>query len=80
MPELFASMFPDSKVTADCLMKDRKLSYVIAHRTGYFFAHKLVKNVFKAQSYSFSMKPLLMKYGNNLIYTSGTGANVSRIL
>lgn len=52
MPELFAAMFPDSKVAADYAMKDRKLSYVVSHGTGHFFVRELVKDVLKAPSYS----------------------------
>ncbi|CAF3906784.1 unnamed protein product [Rotaria sp. Silwood1] len=52
IPELFASMFPDSKIAADYAMKDRKLSYVISHGTGHFLLRELVKDVNKAPSYS----------------------------
>ncbi|CAF2034039.1 unnamed protein product [Rotaria magnacalcarata] len=52
IPELFASMFPDSKVAADYAMKDRKLSYVVSHGTGYFFIRELIKDVLKAPAYS----------------------------
>jgi hypothetical protein len=52
MPELFTSMFPDSKIAADYAMKDRKLSYVVSHGTGHFFVRELVKDVNKAPSYS----------------------------
>jgi len=52
IPELFTLMFPDSKVAADYAMKDRKLSYVMSHGTGHFFARELVKDVLKAPSYS----------------------------
>ncbi|CAF3008436.1 unnamed protein product [Rotaria sp. Silwood2] len=52
IPELFAAMFPDSKVAADYAMKDRKVSYILSHGTGYFFARELVKDVLKAPAYS----------------------------
>ncbi|CAM4933136.1 unnamed protein product [Rotaria socialis] len=51
IPELFASMFPDSKVAADYAMKDRKLSYVVSHGTGSFFIRELIKDVLKAPAY-----------------------------
>ena len=52
IPELVASMFPDSKIAADYAMKDRKISYVISHGTDHYFVHELVKNVNKARCYS----------------------------
>ena len=52
IPELFASMFPDSKIAADYAMKDRKISYVISHGTGHYFVRELIKDVNKAPSYS----------------------------
>ncbi|CAF4034203.1 unnamed protein product [Rotaria sordida] len=52
IPELFTSMFPDSKIAADYAMKDRKLSYMISHGTGHYFVRELVKDVNKAPSYS----------------------------
>ncbi|CAF2442928.1 unnamed protein product [Rotaria sp. Silwood2] len=52
IPELFTSIFPDSKIATDYVMKDRKLSYMISHGTGHYFVRELVKDVNKAPSYS----------------------------
>ncbi|CAF1297097.1 unnamed protein product [Rotaria sp. Silwood1] len=52
LPEIFRSMFPDSQIAADYSLRQRKLSYVISHGTGYYFTNELIKDVRKAYGFS----------------------------
>lgn len=52
LPEVFLSMFPDSQIAADYSLRQRKLSYVLSHGTGYYFINELIKDVRKAHGFS----------------------------
>ena len=52
LPEIFRSMFSDSSIAADYSLRSRKLSYVISHGTGFYFANELIKDVRKAHGFS----------------------------
>jgi hypothetical protein len=52
LPETFRYMFPDSQIARDYSLRPRKLSYVVAHGTGYYFTNELIKDVRKAYGYS----------------------------
>ncbi|CAF1138765.1 unnamed protein product [Rotaria magnacalcarata] len=52
IPQLFALMFPDSRIAADLAKKDCQVSYVMVHGTAQFFVHELVKDVLGAPAYS----------------------------
>jgi hypothetical protein len=52
LPEIFRSMFPDSQIAIDYSLRQRKLSYIISHGTGYYFTNELIKDVRKAYGFS----------------------------
>ncbi|CAF2878991.1 unnamed protein product [Rotaria sp. Silwood2] len=52
LSEMFRSMFPDSQIAVDYSLRERKLSYVISHGTGYYFTNELIKDVRKAYGFS----------------------------
>ncbi|CAF3969836.1 unnamed protein product [Rotaria magnacalcarata] len=52
MPQLFAAMFPDSRIAADLAKTDGQRSPVVVDGIVQFFVHELVKDVLTAPAYS----------------------------
>ncbi|CAF0889999.1 unnamed protein product [Didymodactylos carnosus] len=52
MSDLFKTMFPDSRIATDFVMRSKKVSYVIAHGISVYFHDELVKDVKKSNGYS----------------------------
>lgn len=74
LPEIFRSMFPDSQIAADYALRPRKLSYVVSHGTGFYFANDWSKMFAKLMDILYySMKRRWLAFANSWIYIFVTG-------